>query len=107
MPEARGNRDAILRVRRAEPEQGRLRQATCGRPTTGCSRDTSARGNESAINSTTFYVTSTLCQRASQDRLRERRDDGTQAKGIARGLRGTHGRGAPAEEGDVRGDGRG
>ena len=33
--------------------------------------------------------------------------DGTQTKGIVRGLRGTHGRRAPAEEGDVWGDARG
>ena len=48
-----------------------------------------------------------LCQRASQDRFRERWDDRTQTKDIVRGLRGTHGRRAPAEEGDVWGNARG
>ena len=48
-----------------------------------------------------------LCQRVSHDTLRERLGDGTQTKDIIRGLRGTHGRRAFDEEGDVWGDVRG
>ena len=40
-------------------------------------------------------------------KLGQRRVDGTQTKGAFRGLRDAHGRGAPAEEGDVWGDGWG
>lgn len=60
--ESRGNRDASLRVRQVEPEQGRIRQATEGPPPNASAMPwlsgTKARRSHRA-----------LCQRGTQERL--------------------------------------
>ena len=81
--------------------RARLTTTGYGRPITRCSSDASAAGSENAKT--------TCCAMPTrfQYKFRERRDDGTQTKHNVRGLRGTHGRIAPAEEGNVWGDARG